>query len=106
MVGLRTATSDQEWQNAAEVRVQLAGRHQLTMRITAGGSLLMPWKGDSSEDELATDMKAQTIVPLGPLIETLGYKMCWSKDECILISPEGKHIELQVQGGCPQLQEI
>ena len=66
----------------------------------------MPWKGDSSEDELATDMKAQTIVPLGPLIETLGYKMCWSKDECILISPEGKHIELQVQGGCPQLQEI
>ena len=71
------------------------------MKITAGGTLLM-----SIEKKFELELKAQTIVSLGPLIGTLGYRMSWSQEECILVSPEGRCINLQVQGGCPHLQEM
>ena len=51
-------------------------------------------------------MQTQSIVPMGQLIETLGYEMVWNPAGCYLTSPEGQRIKLQVQKGCPQLQEL
>ncbi|CAE7231831.1 TY5A, partial [Symbiodinium sp. CCMP2456] len=43
---LRSAANAQEWLEAEEVAVQLAGNHHLTMRITQSGTLLMPRQED------------------------------------------------------------
>ena len=102
---LRTARSKDEWDGATEVMVQLAGSYSLVMRITESGTLLMPYKGDL-EDGARGGVQAQTIVPMGQLIQTLGYTMVWSKDSCYLESQEGERVPLQVTGGCPQLQEM
>ena len=103
---LRSATSGDEWETAENVMVQLAGNHQLTMRITKGGTLLMPPGSCSKPEQAPQGLQAQTIVPMGGLIETLGYTLVWSPDECMLQSPEGAQIKLQVQGGCPQMCEL
>ncbi|CAE7365496.1 unnamed protein product [Symbiodinium microadriaticum] len=102
---LRAASNPDEWQMAEEVAVQLAGNHQLCMRITASGTLLMPYK-DPEKASLGSATKAQTIVPMGQLIETLGYTMVWGPNECFLASQDGQRLPLQVHGGCPQMQEI
>ena len=101
---LRTAVSEQEWMDAEQVAVQLAGSHKLVMRITKSGTLLMPCKGSatSGPDEL----RAQTIVPMGQLIRTLGYAMVWTPDECYLCDETGRKLPLQLEGGCPQLKEM
>ena len=103
---LRSATSGDEWDTAEEVGVQLAGNHQLTMRITTGGTLLMPPGSSTKQDSIPHGLQAQTIVPMGKLIETLGYTMIWSPEECVLQSPEGTKMKLQVHGGCPQMCEL
>ena len=105
MHSLRTARSEEEWNEATEVAVQLAGSYSLVMRITASGTLLMPYKGGGTNDALE-ESRPQTIVPMGQLIQTLGYTMVWSKNSCYLESQEGERVPLQVTGGCPQLQEM
>ena len=102
---LRTARSEAEWNDASEVLVQLAGSYSLVMKITEAGTLLMPYKGEKLKDS-ERGAQAQTIVPMGQLIQTLGYTMVWSKDQCYLESQNGERIPLQVAGGCPQLQEM
>ncbi|CAE7567435.1 hypothetical protein AK812_SmicGene3199 [Symbiodinium microadriaticum] len=97
--------SEEEWNEATEVAVQLAGSYSLVMRITASGTLLMPYKGGGTNDALE-ESRPQTIVPMGQLIQTLGYTMVWSKNSCYLESQEGERVPLQVTGGCPQLQEM
>ena len=64
---LRSATSQEEWETAENVMVQLAGNHQLTMRITQGGTLLMPPGSGSQPDGVPQGLQAQTIVPMGGL---------------------------------------
>ena len=101
---LRTAATQWEWDTADNVIVQLAGNHHLTMRITTAGTLLMPYR---ESNQLSVDQgQTQTIVPMGQLIETLGYEMVWNPAGCYLTSPEGQRIKLQVHQGCPQLQEL
>ena len=51
-------------------------------------------------------LRAQTIVPMGQLIKTLGYSMSWTPEECVLTSPEGERIPLQTDGGCPEIKEM
>ena len=41
---LRTAHTEQEWQEASDVAVQLAGNYKMMMKITEAGTLLMPHK--------------------------------------------------------------
>ena len=101
---LRSATSEEEWNEAEPVGVQLAGSHQMIMRITKSGTLLMPWRASSSDDK--DQMSAQTIVPMGQLIKTLGYTMVWTPHECYLCNDEGDRIQLQLSGGCPQMKEL
>ncbi|CAE7947469.1 unnamed protein product [Symbiodinium sp. KB8] len=99
---LRTSVSEEEWEAATTIEVQLAGTHRLTMRITATGTLLMPPR----PVDLKGPTSGQTIVPMGQLIQVLGYSMYWSTDECYLQDLDGSRIPLQVEGGCPQLQEL
>ena len=103
---LRTASTQEEWDQAEEVAVQLAGSHQLTMRMSATGTLLMPYK-DQSGDVLGPGaLRPQTIVPMGQLIQTLGYSMTWTPTECYLTSYNGDQIPLQTEGGCPEIREL
>ena len=101
---LRTAATQWEWDTADNVIVQLAGNHNLPMRITSAGTLLMPYKDNIHS--AGSQLQTQTIVPMGQLIETLGYEMMWNPAGCYLTSPEGQRIKLQVHQGCPQLQEL
>ena len=103
---LRAAVSPTEWEEAEEVAVHLAGSHQLVMRITASGTLLMPCKYSSDDLQKSSSVSPQTIVPMGQLINTLGYTMVWSPDGCVLTSPDGHALRLHVEAGCPQLCEM
>ena len=84
--------------------VQLAGNHQLVMRITKSGTLLMPWRNPLSCKH--KQPQAQTIVPMGQLIKTLGYTMVWTPQECYLCNDVRENIPLQLSGGCPQMKEL
>ena len=95
---LRNAASEEEWTQAEDVAVQLAGRHQLMMKITNTGTLLMPFKGESAREDAPQAPQAQTIVPMGQLIKTLGYSMVWTPNSCELISPEGEKMFLREPG--------
>ncbi|CAE7229830.1 RE1, partial [Symbiodinium sp. CCMP2456] len=101
---LRTARSEAEWAEAELITVQLAGSHFLTMRITKSGTLLMPPSKDNRQ--CGGSSAGQTIVPMGQLIQVLGYSMYWSPAECYLEDRDGRRIPLQTEGGCPQLCEL
>ena len=98
---LRTAATESEWEEAEDVVVQLAGNHQLWMKMSNNGSLLMP-----PRTAAPTQHGVQTIVPLGQLVQTLGYTLLWSPEVCYLEDPQGSRLRLKVQGGCPQLCEV
>ena len=96
---LRAAKSKSEWANAEGVMVTLAGDSQLAMKMNEGGTLLLP-------PQLAQGQSAaQTIVPLGELVRTLGYSLVWTPTKCILEDGEGNQIPLSTNAGCPQVRE-
>ncbi|CAE7198011.1 GIP, partial [Symbiodinium natans] len=101
---LRSARSYKEWSEAEKVMVQLAGNHNLVMRMSDNGSLLMPPRKGMSETGTGGD-GGQTIVPMGELVGTLGYTLRWSPTECYLYDKSDNRIPLSVSGGCPQLCE-
>ena len=103
---LRSARTPQEWLEAEEVSVQLAGSHQLVMRLSVGGTLLMPYKVKDDDTKDQDGMKAQTIVPMGQLIETLGYSMTWTPQSCFLTAPDGTRIPMKTESGCPEISEL
>ena len=97
---LRTAKGTDEWIEAEEVSVQLAGSHSLSMRMNKSGTLLMPPRATSTAED-----RGQTIVPMGELVRTLGDTIHWSPEACELIDPEGQALKLNTSSGCPQLCE-
>ncbi|CAE7831413.1 RE1 [Symbiodinium sp. CCMP2592] len=103
---LRTAKSPEEWMEAEEVAVQLAGSHQLTMRLSRTGTLLMPYREKVIKPEEEGDVKAQTIVPMGQLIQTLGYSMTWTPEACYLTAPDGTRLPMRTESGCPEISEL
>eukprot|EP00439_Symbiodinium_sp_Y106_P004177 s9189_g1.t1 len=94
---LRPSVSQREWQSASEVQVQLAGDQT--------GMFRMSDRGTSLNEPSSPTQNSQVIVPLGPLIEKLGYRLSWSRSVCKLQSPEGHTYKLRIKSGCPQLQE-
>ena len=92
---LRPASSQEEWLEAEQVEVGLAGGHASHMRITKHGVILTP----PGRDGLPA-----AIVPLGQLVTRLGYMLSWTTDECFLRSPEGELTTLRVQNGCPVIE--
>ncbi|CAE7237540.1 unnamed protein product [Symbiodinium sp. CCMP2592] len=101
---LRSAKDDNEWDQAAEVQVQLAGNNSLLMRMNTSGTLLMPPRGLPGISE-GPSSRGQTIVPLGELVRTLGYTLVWSLSRCFLQTGDGEQIPLSINSGCPQLCE-
>ena len=101
---LRSAMDDREWLEAEEVIVKLAADKSLTMRLSEGGSLLMPPRSKQNTSS-TTSTGGQTIVPLGELVKTLGYTLTWSPQGCKLRDEFGVERDLKVSGGCPLLQE-
>ena len=72
---MRQAKDQAEWEAAMEVQVALAGDNTTSMRLTSSGTLLLPPGRDGS---------IQPIVPMGAIIEQLGYKLIWSAGSCKL----------------------
>ena len=72
---MRQARDQVEWEAALEVQVALAGDNTTSMRLTSSGTLLLPPGRDGS---------IQPIVPMGAIIEQLGYKLIWSAGSCKL----------------------
>ena len=91
---LRSAASLVEWNSAQPVRVSLAGKETVDMRLSSSGTLLLPPTSD-----------AQTIVPLGSVIQQLGYRLDWTSTRCRLIAPSGRVFRLRVKAGCPEIVE-
>ena len=96
---LRKATSEEEWLKGELVKVALAGGQSITMRMNEAQTLLLPPTPDDGEGSKAS------IVPMGALVATLGYKMEWNQSRCKLIGRNGEEIKLKVRGGCPELSE-
>ena len=88
---LRAPHNEEEWNEAADVSVKLAGDATATMRQTSTGSLL------------SSDQLAQVIVPLGKVIATLGYELNWTSRSCELVGPDGEVLPLVVKNGCPEI---
>ena len=101
---LRSAYDQEEWEKAENVVVQLAGSNKLTMKMSETGTLLMPPRATSlGSSEAATG--GRTIVSMGELVRTLGYTLVWAPERCVLQTPQGDEVQLNVHGGCPQLCE-
>ena len=96
---LRKATSEEEWLNGELVKVALAGGQSITMRMNEAQTLLLPPTPDDGECSKAS------IVPMGALVATVGYKMEWNQSRCKLIGRNGEEIKLKVRGRCPELSE-
>ena len=88
---LRRAESEEEWNRAQEVRVELAEGSVMLRQI--------PWT-----KTLLTQNEVQTIVPLGVLI-SLGYEAYWEKDRFTLTDPSGALLGVMVEGMCPTVDE-
>ena len=93
---LREARPD-EWAEAPEVDVVIAGDGVTTMRQNTAGTLLTEPQGSGR--------RPQTIVPVGNLIGLLGYELIWSKKKCVLRSPDGREEVLKMTSGCPEVNE-
>ena len=94
---MRQAKDQREWDEALEVQVSLAGDNTTCMRLTQSGTLLLP--------PLERAGRAQPIVPMGAVIEQLGYSLVWSAGSCKLYPPNGKPLRLRVKNGCPEVVE-
>ena len=96
---LRRAMSSDEWEAAKPVVVNLAGGESVCLRINEAGTILIP----CSTPESSTS--SSPIVPLGALVEQLGYMMCWKGSKCKLVGEDGQVIQLRVREGCPEITE-
>ena len=90
---LRQPRDEQEWREAMDVRVALAGDAKATMKQTVAGTLL------------SGDVLSQVIVPLGRVINSLGYQLRWTANECALLRGDHEVIPLRVVRGCPEVDE-
>ncbi|CAE7752608.1 GIP, partial [Symbiodinium sp. KB8] len=90
---LRAPTTSAEWELAREVKVQLAGDSVMAMKQNEAGSLL------------TGDQLAQVIVPLGKVIQDLGYRLLWTSEVCELVGPQGDVLPLTIRNGCPEVSE-
>ena len=90
---LRPPRDDNEWHRSENVNVLLAGDSATMMKQNSSGTLLC-------KEEVS-----QMIVPLGKVIDTLGYRLHWTPERCELHGEEGDVLPLRVRNGCPELEE-
>ncbi|CAE7609261.1 GIP [Symbiodinium sp. CCMP2456] len=89
-----------EWQSGSAVLVNLAGGETVELKMNAAGTLLVPMSGPSE-----TTSATAPIVPLGSLVEMLGYRLEWAGSRCKLFGRDGEVINLRVRNGCPEITE-
>ena len=76
---LRRAWSQEEWQRAEPTVVTLAGGESVELRMHEGGTILVPISTEGYQAPTAP------IVPLGSLVQQLGYTLEWSAKKCRLV---------------------
>ena len=92
--------SEEEWSQSNPVIVNLAGGESIALRINiAAGTLLVPLPSSTSPTS------STPIVPLGALVQQLGYTMTWSGTRCMLEGRNGAILNLRVRDGCPEIAE-
>ncbi|OLP97454.1 Copia protein [Symbiodinium microadriaticum] len=85
--------SHQEYANSAPVRVTLAGEDEKILRQNSKGTILV-------QEE---NSRVQPIVPLGAIIEDLGYTLHWTPTKLRLTHPEKGMIRVRVNNHCPEV---
>ena len=93
---LRPAKDEQEHLSSKEVPVVLAGDERRLLRQTPAGSIIL--KPSNGEE-------AQTIIPLGKLVESLGCVMKWSRGGLTLKHPKYGTIRTRIRAGCPEIAD-
>eukprot|EP00439_Symbiodinium_sp_Y106_P017730 s318_g2.t1 len=95
---LRRAATATEWVESPEVDVVVAGDNTTRMKQNLSGTLL-------TQPTTTVQSTSQTILPVGSLVNVLGYELRWCKRRCILRAPDGKEILLRTSTGCPEVDE-
>ncbi|CAE7208121.1 GIP [Symbiodinium sp. CCMP2592] len=91
---LRPAKDEHEHLTSKEVPVVLAGDEQRLLRQTPAGSIILnPSQGE----------EAQTIIPLGKLVESLGCVLRWTRGGLLLKHPRYGTIRTRIRAGCPEI---
>ena len=93
---LRPAKSDLEHQNGKDVSVVLAGDEKKVLRQTAAGSIIL---------DPAVAEEAQTIIPLGRLVDSLGCTLRWTRGGMKLKHPKYGTISTRLRAGCPEITD-
>ena len=96
---LRRARTEEEWDRASPVTVNLAGGESVCLRMNQAGTILVPITSATSS------CSSTPIVPLGALVGQLGYTMTWSSNRCRLEGRGGDTYNLRVREGCPEIAE-
>ena len=89
---MRPAKED-EYQRGEPVQVTLAGEDVRVLRQNQQGTILV-------QEENA---QVQPIVPLGAVIENLGYTLHWSPRNLRLTHPTRKSIKVRIRNHCPEV---
>ena len=89
---MRPAKED-EYQRGEPVQVTLAGEDVRVLRQNQQGTILV-------QEENA---QVQPIVPLGAVIENLGYTLLWSPRNLRLTHPTRKSIKVRIRNHCPEV---
>ncbi|CAE7514394.1 TSPEAR [Symbiodinium sp. KB8] len=87
----RKANDGDERERAHPVSVKLA-EGETTLLQNEAGTLL----GEST---------AETLVPLGQLVEVLGCSVRWTKNKLVVVHPVHGRLKVQVRDFCPELAE-
>ena len=89
---MRPATST-EYESGCPVKVTLAGEDVRVLKQNPQGTILVREQGEP----------VQPIVPLGALIENLGYTLQWGPKHLKLTHPEKGPIKVKVKNHCPEV---
>ncbi|CAE7564255.1 unnamed protein product [Symbiodinium sp. CCMP2456] len=84
---------EREYESGQPVRVTLAGEDVRILRQNRQGTILV-------QEETAP---IQPIVPLGAVIEKLGYTLHWSPRALRLTHPSKKSIQVRIKNHCPEV---
>ncbi|CAE7230836.1 RE1 [Symbiodinium sp. CCMP2592] len=83
----------EEYQRGEPVRVTLAGEDVRVLRQNPQGTILV------QEEET----QVQPIVPLGAVIENLGYTLHWSPRNLRLTHPSRRSVKVKIKNHCPEV---
>eukprot|EP00438_Fugacium_kawagutii_P033584 Skav205234 [mRNA] locus=scaffold1794:149103:155795:- [translate_table: standard] len=90
---LRARQEGERMKGYKEVTVSLAGGKEIKLNINKQGVMV------------SKDPDIEPIVPLGMLISLLGCEVSWKEEEMVVWHPVRGRLEVQVRGGCPEVEK-